>query len=228
MLTATLWELFLAALAFTGGHFLLSSPQVRSRLVARLGAGPFLGLYSLLMLAAFAWLIASYARAPREQLWIAPGSAYWLPIILMPFAFILLVGSLSQRNPTAVGADPGRQPTRPGMVAVTRHPMLWGFALWAGSHLVVNGDIASAIFFGSFLLLAVGGTLAIDDKLRRRDPAGWQSLKQRSSNLPLGAMLTGRARPEPTALAAPIIGGLILFVVVLLLHPWLFGVNPTP
>lgn len=228
MLTATIWELFLAALTFTGGHFLLSTPPIRLRLVARLGSGRFLGLYSALMLVAFAWLIASYARAPREPLWIAPAPLYWLPVLMMPLAFILLVGSLSQRNPTAVGGDPARQPAKPGMIAITRHPMLWGFALWAGSHLVVSGDRASAIFFGSFLLLAVGGTLAIDDKLRRRDPTGWQSLKQRSSNLPLGAVLSGRARPDPAALAVPIIGGLILFVVVLLLHPWLFGVRPTP
>lgn len=39
-------ELVVAAVVFTGGHFLLSSRPVRPRLVAMLGEKPFQGIYS--------------------------------------------------------------------------------------------------------------------------------------------------------------------------------------
>jgi len=54
------------------------------------------------------------------------------------------------------------QKRREAWCVITRHPFLWGIALWALVHLIINGDLASLILFGSLLLLAVGGTLAID------------------------------------------------------------------
>jgi uncharacterized membrane protein len=44
----------------------------------------------------------------------------------------------------------------------------WGVALWALVHLVVNGDLASLILFGSLLVIALGGTVSIDAKRRRK------------------------------------------------------------
>ena len=40
------------------------------------------------------------------------------------------------------------------VTAYTRHPMLWGFALWAVAHLLVNGDTPSLILFGGLLVWA--------------------------------------------------------------------------
>lgn len=104
MLTKTLTELFLAALVFTGGHFVLSAEPVRTRLVAMLGEPRFLAGYSVLMLAVFAWLILSYARAPYVGLWANPGWARALALALMPIAFVLLTGAFRPDNPTSVGA----------------------------------------------------------------------------------------------------------------------------
>ena len=40
------------------------------------------------------------------------------------------------------------------LYAKYRHPMLWGFFVWAISHLLVNGDLASILLFGGLGLWA--------------------------------------------------------------------------
>lgn len=227
--SGTLVELFLAVVLFTGGHFLLSSPLLRPRLTAGLGEGPFLGAYSLLMVTALLWLTISYARAPYLELWSPPLALRWLALLLMPAAAILVAGSLLQRNATLVGADPAGLPPGPlGITAITRHPFLWGVSLWALAHLLVNGDAASMLLFGGLLALSLGGTSAIDGKLRARRPEGWALLARRTSNLPLLALLSGRARLSPRRLLLPVAAGLLLFLALLTLHPRVFGVSPLP
>ena len=43
-----------------------------------------------------------------------------------------------------------------------RHPMLHSVQIWAVAHLLVNGDLASIILFGSMLLWATGSILLIN------------------------------------------------------------------
>jgi uncharacterized membrane protein len=228
MFTHTLWELALASFAFTGGHFILSAPAVRIRLAGAMGDGPFLGIYSLVMGLAFVWLLGSYARAPYVTVWQPPGWTAWVPLFLMPFALILLVGSFTPHNPTRVRANLTRGDNAKGIVAVTRHPMLWGFTLWAAAHLCANGDAAGMILFGGLLVLSLFGPFAIDDKLRRRDPEAWAEVAARTSNVPLVAMISGRARFSPAAAAVPLLVGVVAYILLLGLHPWLFGVSPLP
>ncbi len=59
-------------------------------------------------------------------------------------------------------------------------------------HLIVNGDLASFILFGSLLLLALGGTVAIDAKRRRKFGDGWVKFAQTTSSIPFAAILSGR------------------------------------
>ena len=227
MFTHTLWELAIASFAFTGGHFILAAPGLRGRLVAAMGDGPFLGIYSLVAGLAFVWLLGSYGRAPYVVVWQPPAWTAWVPLLVMPFALILLIGSLTPRNPTRVGGRPGGD-TGHGIGAVTRHPMLWGFTLWAVAHLCANGDAAGMILFGGLLVLSLLGPFAIDEKLRRRDPDAWRDLAGRTSNLPLVALIRGRARFSPASAAVPLVLGVVVYIVLLGLHPWLFGVSPLP
>jgi uncharacterized membrane protein len=71
-----------------------------------------------------------------------------------------------------------------------------GVALWAASHIVANGEVASVIFFGGFLVLAIIGPLNIDAKLRHRRPVAWQKLAQTTSIVPFVAILQGRNTSE--------------------------------
>lgn len=220
-----LGDLALAALAFVGGHFLLSSAPVRRPLAAALGEVAFAGLYSLLAIAAFAWLLVSYGRAPPVELWPPVPVLRFVPLFAMPFAILLVVGGYTQANPTAVMqpmAAANRHPA-PGILTITRHPVMWGIALWALSHIPANGDAASLILFGGLAALALGGTVAIDAKRRARDPEAFARLAAVTSNLPFAAIRAGRARLPRLALWRLLLAAAVYFG-LLIAHPWIAGV----
>jgi uncharacterized membrane protein len=90
--------------------------------------------------------------------------------------------------------------------------------------LLVNGDIASLIMFGAFLVLGLVGPHSIDAKRRKNDPDGWARVAAVTSNLPFAAVLTGRTRISlseigwwRTAAAA------LVYVALLIGHGWIFG-----
>jgi uncharacterized membrane protein len=214
-------NLLLAVVAFVGGHFLLSSSPVREPAVSRIGERAFIVIYSVLMLAAFVWMVTAFGAAPFIPLWSPPDSARLIPVIVMPFASLLFVGSLTVRNPTLLMQSvPAKGDPAPGVLKVTRFPMLWAFALWALAHLMVSGDAAGLLLFGGIAILALVGTLAIDAKRRARDPAGFARLAAQTSNLPLAALIAGRTRLHVNdigwwriALASAV------YVAVMLVHP---------
>jgi len=76
------------------------------------------------------------------------------------------------------------------MLRVTRHPFLWGVAIWAVGHLLVNGDRASIVLFGGMLILAVSGTSSIDAKRRRKLGDKWDAYAAQTSNVPFAAIAT--------------------------------------
>ena len=92
--------LLAATVLFVGGHFLLSSHPLRQALLRRLGEAGFRLLYSLVAAVGIVWMAAAYARAPLIELWYWP-ALQWLPLLVMPFAAILVVAGLTTRSPTA-------------------------------------------------------------------------------------------------------------------------------
>ena len=222
-------QLVLAMTAFVGMHFLLSSRVLRDPLVARLGEGPFRGLYSLVAAATLIWAVVAYNSAPVDGLWMPPVWLATLPAMIMPLAVLLLVGALTQSNPTLAGMEKRAAFRASGVLAITRHPMLWAIAIWALLHMFANPDVASRIFFGGLVILALGGTMAIDARKRRQVPTEWAEFAAASSNLPFAALLSGRARLRLAdfgwwrlALAA------LLYAALLALHPVLFGAPAVP
>jgi uncharacterized membrane protein len=223
--------LMLAVLAFVGSHVLLSSTPLRAALVRRLGEGPFLGLYSTVALATIVWVVVAYGQAPYLEIWPPAGWTRWIPLIVMPVAAILFVGSVTTASPTAVGGERlvGHADPAPGILKVTRHPMMWAFALWAAAHIPANGDLASLMLFGGILGLALAGPPLIDRKRRSRLGGEWDRVAASTSNVPFLAVLQGRARLSLAAIGWWRIGlGLLLFLALLVVHPWLFGASPLP
>lgn len=217
--------LILATLAFVGGHFLLSSAPLRGPLAGALGELGFAAVYSILAIASFAWMLISYGAAPHRELWPSLPILRFIPLAVMPLAVLFVIGGYTQRNPTAVMqpmAAPGRDPA-PGILTITRHPVMWGVALWALSHIPPNGDAASLVLFGGLAVLALGGTVAMDAKRRARDPASFARLEAVTSNVPFAAMRAGRTRlgriePWRLILAAA------AYFALLAAHPWIAGV----
>ncbi|MEM8589159.1 MAG: NnrU family protein [Pseudomonadota bacterium] len=227
-----LWPLALASLVFVGGHLFLSSKGPRAFLVQSLGEKPFLGFYSLVAAVALAGMIWAFNTLPHgAPLWLFYPAGFYAAIIVMPIALLLVIGGYSQRNPTAIGQDRALRRTPKGILRITRHPTMWGVALWAIGHLLANGDPASVLFFGAFLVLALGGTVAIDRKKRRAHGDVYDGFCEQTSNLPFLAIARGR---QSFAMAAREFGlwrlalVVVAYGVLLHLHRWAFGVAPYP
>lgn len=202
--------LFLFSIAFVGTHFLLSHP-LRGPLVRALGTGPFQGIYSLVALVTFGAMIWFYRAIGREPpLWIAGDALWLLATVLMWLGAVLFVGSFV-RNPALPGArGPRGSPT--GVFAITRHPMMWGFALWATVHLIVVATPKALVFDGAILLLALVGSAGQDLKKRKLMGERWHEWTAQTTFLPFSR---GLANPGLVAL----IGGTLLFFVATVAHP---------
>ncbi len=219
-------HLALATLVFLATHFVSSTP-LRRPLVEAIGEKAYLGAYSLVSFLTIGWMAWAYLRVPFQPLWQVPGVKLW-PLVVMPFALVLVSAGVMTRNPSAVGQATALRADEParGILRVTRHPVMWGIALWAGVHLLARGDAASLVFFGGFLVLALAGTALMD--ARKADALGedWKRFAAVTSNVPFTAIVEGRNRLSLAELGAKRIGvGLALYAIVLAAHPWLFGVR---
>ena len=214
--------LLAATAVFLLTHFVTSTP-LRAVLVKALGEWPYRGLYSLVALAALAWMIWAYGKAPSEPLWTG---LRFLPAVVMPFAFVLLACGY-WRNPTMVGADRLLQSDDParGMIRVTRHPLMWAIMLWSAAHVLARGDLKSLVLFGAFFMLAGLGTLFMDS--RKRSNPDWARFAAVTSHIPLVAIAQGRNRIvwREIGWLRPLIG-IALFAAFFAGHAWLFGVRP--
>ncbi len=133
-------NLLVAGLAlFILVHLIPSVAALRTALIARLGAGAYRGLFSLVALAGLVLVVWGFARAPAEALYAPPGWGRQVAVFAVPVALVLLAAA---NMPTHIRA-------------VLRHPMLLGVLLWAIAHLLANGELRSVVLFGSFAGFAV-------------------------------------------------------------------------
>lgn len=227
-------QLILAAAAFLLIHLCISGTTVRDRLVDRLGEGPYLGLFSLASAGILVWLVIAHGAArvdPMNTVWwgVTPLTRHAQFAVILA-AFLLAVPGLLTRNPGAVGQTGAMDETDPvkGVLRITRHPFLWGVALWSAGHLLVNGDFASLILFGSLGGLALGGAASIDAKRRRVYAGRWAAFEGRTSFVPLAAILAGRQPFRPAEFALPALIAVIVYFAVLLGHRHIAGVSALP
>ena len=217
------FEFALAYVVFFLSHSLPVRPPVRPRLQARLGASGFTLAYSVLSLVVLSWLIGAAGRAPHVTLW---DWALWqvhVPLTVMGPVCLILALAIARPNPFSFGGARNDRfdPTRSGIVRWSRHPLLLALALWAAAHIVPNGDLAHVILFGTFTVFAVLGGRLIDRRKRREMGPGWQRMRDRVAYAPFFCLPASWQ-----GLAVRIAIGVSLYVALLWLHPWLFGVDP--
>jgi len=186
--------LIAAAAVFLAIHLLIAGTRLRDAIVSAIGEGAYLGLFSLASLGVIIWLAIAFKAAPSVPLYYLGRGVHDMGIVVVLLAFLLGVQGLMMPNPTSLkqegsAAKPG---TIHGVLRITRHPFLWGVAIWAAFHLAANGDEASVILFGTLLILALLGTVSIDAKRRRRMGAAWDAFAAKTSNIPFAAVLAGR------------------------------------
>ena len=208
--------LFLSAIAFVGTHFLLSHP-LRGPLARAMGERAFQGVYSLIALITFGAMIYFYRVCGREPpLWDA-GQAGWIAgTVLMLIGSILFVGSFVG-NPALPGVRMARGLKPSGVFAITRHPMMWGFALWAAVHLMVLAMPKALVFDGAIILLALAGAAGQDRKKANLMGERWHEWTAQTAFIPF---TRGVANPGMIAL----VGGTLLFLIATWAHPMPAGI----
>lgn len=212
-----------AAIAFVGSHFLLSHP-LRGLLVRAIGEKGFLGVYSLVAFATFGWLIVAYVHAPlTAPLWPAGDVLWAVATVVMLIASILLMGSLIRNPALPTGGQPGPFPeTARGVFAVTRHPMMWSFALWGLCHAAVFPVAKSLILAAAVVFLALVGAALQDRKKERLQPDLWPVWEAKTSYLPFATIAAGRAQLGGFGSHA-LLGGLFVWLVATWAHGPLTG-----
>jgi uncharacterized membrane protein len=147
--------LVLGLIIFFGVHSLrIVANDWRTAQIARIGEGPWKGLYSLASVLGLVLIVWGYgaARATSPILWNPPDWTRQLTIVLTLVAFVLVAAAYVQG--TRIKAWLG-------------HPMLAGVKVWALAHLIGNGTLAGVILFGTILVWAIVDFAAS----RRRDRA---------------------------------------------------------
>ena len=179
--------LILGIVLFVGAHwFKRLSPDSR----AAMGENKGKGIMAVVMLAGLILLIIGYRNAGFVNVWVPPAFMTHIANLLVLIGFWFF----------ALSAIPGT------MSARVRHKQLTGVKAWAVGHLLVNGDLASIILFGSMLAWAVVSVILIN----KAEPT-WE----RPAN--------ASVKNDGIALVV----ALVLYGVVAAIHTWL-GYYPFP
>jgi uncharacterized membrane protein len=221
------WPLFATAfVAFFVTHTVPVRPSIKARLQAALGNTGFTLAYSALSLLMLGVLITAAKYAPYVQLWPQMPWQRWVVLFGMAAVCVIAALAIGRPNPFSFGGARNARfdPAHPGIVRIMRHPLLVALALWAGLHLLPNGDLAHVLMFGVFLGFAVLGRWIIDRRNKRLMGAGkWRDLLDKTQSAPwLQAPATWRG------LFLRLVAAAVALTVLLLLHPVVLGVSPLP
>jgi uncharacterized membrane protein len=147
--------LVLGLVLFIGAHVVTTQRKLRADLIARIGEGPYKGVYALVALIGIVLIgfgFANYRATGWIDVWYPPAWTRHIVVALMWPACICVVAAY-------IPGDIKRK---------LKHPMLVGVKIWAFAHLTANGDLGSIILFGSILGWAVFDRIT----LKRRTDAG--------------------------------------------------------
>lgn len=183
--------LIVGLIIFCGVHlFIRLAPEFRTQLVDRMGEGPVKGIVSLDSLIGLVLICWGFSRVDYIHVWAPPSFLTHVNNLLMLLAIWLLIAAYAPRGV-------------PFVMGRAKHPMLLATKVWAVAHLLVNGDLASIILFGTLLGWAV-----------------WQMILANRA----GADTERSGAPLRSAVAHLVVSALA-FGAIAGVHIWL-GVNP--
>lgn len=137
--------LILGLVVFLGIHLLPTRPALRATVQDRLGEIGYKLMFAVVAVIGLVIIVVGMGQAPYIAIWNPPAVMRWVPVALMPIAFILLTATYVPNN----------------IRRVVRNPMLTAVKLWALAHLLANGDLASMVLFASFLAYAVVDVISV-------------------------------------------------------------------
>lgn len=193
--------LLVGIVVFFGIHLFPANPSLREKLVQGIGVLPYKVAFAVLSLAGLVLMIKGLGAVNAAQptiVWYPPVVAATATAVLMAPALILLVAMNFDNN----------------IKRIVRHPMMWGVLLWSLSHLLVNGELAALLLFGSFAVYAV---FYLCSARQRAVPK-----QADASNAAIETTPLKKASIKKDVLAFVI--GLIAYSILVAFHDTLFGV----
>lgn len=114
------------------------------------------GIVAFLLLFSVALMVTGYRTAEFDPIYTPfPGMGHLNNLLMLISIFLFGVGG-----------------TKGMLYPKMRHPMLWGTVIWGAAHLLVNGDLASVVLFGSMIVWAFVEMLVISRKPWERPTEG--------------------------------------------------------
>ncbi len=118
-------------------------PEQRHALVAKLGEGPYKGIFSVLLLLAVVLIVIGWKRAPIVQAYLPLLFGNLFIALAVFLAFVLFFAARIPNN----------------IRRFVRHPQLTGVIVWGVAHLLVNGQVRDVLLFGGLSLWAIVGIM---------------------------------------------------------------------
>lgn len=193
---ASIISLIAANVAFVGSHFAMSHP-LRAPMVGVLGENGFRVVYSLVSAAALAWVYLAFKDSPPADM-TPPGEVEWAIATLLTIpAMVLFAGSLFGNPALPVpGAEKQARSQPRSVFIITRHPMMWGFALWALSHIILHWSWRTTITATAIGILALVGARLQDRKKQALMGEAWREWESKTGYWPrLGGFASAGALP---------------------------------
>ncbi len=224
------WGSFiLANLAFVGSHIALLLPAVKASLINRVGRTAFWTLFTLVSISSFAFALYTALLAPRDVVWAISLWHVAVTIALTVLSVFFLVFGILSPNALSISIRPAAfEPNAPGFLRITRHPILWAIVFWAIGHIISNGEASLIVFFGLQAVFSLVGMTMLDKRQKRlRGEECWKEVSQSTGFFPnpLRLRLSFKDGAIKRPWRAALIAGL-LFVALIVIHPFLFGVSP--
>lgn len=170
---------------FFAVHLVPWSVRLRDATISRLGLNGYKMAFTVVALIGLVLTVIGKGRAGFEPLYDPAPAMQHLTRLLVLVGFVLLPAAHMKTN----------------IKRFTRHPMLWGIVLWGVGHLLANGDRASVVLFGAFVVYSLAAMVS----------ANARGATKSTSVFPI--------RNDLIVVAA----GVSVYIVLMLAHGVLFG-----
>ena len=162
--------LFILGLVLLFGiHMLPFYPEYRAQLIEKLDSDAidaedmYKIIFSIISLLGLIFIGIGKGSMEYIGLWDIPTFFRYITVVLIAISFILMVAAYLPNN----------------IKSYVPHPMLTGVIIWGVTHMIVNGDVASIILFGSFVVYSVVAIKLINR--REYDKASEQDAQEKVS-----------------------------------------------
>lgn len=171
---------------FIASHVLIFQRPIKLTITGAIGKGSYWVFVSIVSFLTFATALWQALEAPQDVIWQHTSWHSWVAFVLIFSGLGLITFGAAIANPLSIFAHSnGFDPSSPGFVAISRHPVLWGILFWSLGHIIANGTAGLVSFFAVQIVFCLIGMVMLDRRMRRQYSAEeWNRLAENTSFFP--------------------------------------------